>query len=171
MWIDVETTVGFKLITGTRQIQNLSSDYVRPHAAHIFLHNDVIKWKHFPRYWTSVRGIHRCPVNSPHKGQWCGALMFSLFCVWINGWVNIREAGDLRLPRPLWRHRNVESVDYSYGLTNFAKLRLNLLNPKTFTDLQRPLLHKPQGMNWLLHNILTTPWPDGCIKIRSETNL
>ena len=36
------------------------------------------------------------PVNSPHKGQWRGALAFSLICVWINGWVNIRETGDLR---------------------------------------------------------------------------
>ena len=39
------------------------------------------------------------PVPSefpPHKGQWRGALMFSLICVWINGWVNNREAGDLR---------------------------------------------------------------------------
>ena len=35
-------------------------------------------------------------VNSPHKGHWCGALMFSLICVWINGWVNNRQAGDLR---------------------------------------------------------------------------
>ena len=42
------------------------------------------------------RGIHRSPVNSPHKDQWRGALMFSLICVWINGWVNNREAGDLR---------------------------------------------------------------------------
>ena len=36
------------------------------------------------------------PVNYPHKGQWRVALMFSLICVWINGWVNNREAGDLR---------------------------------------------------------------------------
>ena len=35
------------------------------------------------------------PVNSPHKGQWRGALMFSLICA-INGWVNNREAGELR---------------------------------------------------------------------------
>ena len=60
------------------------------------LHDDVIKWKHFPRYWPFVRGIHRGPVNSPHKGQWRGALMFSLICAWINGWVNNRGAGDLR---------------------------------------------------------------------------
>ena len=61
-----------------------------------FIHDDVIKWKHFPRNWPFVRGIHRSPVNSPHKGQWRGALMFYLICVWINGWVNNREAGDLR---------------------------------------------------------------------------
>ena len=59
-------------------------------------HDDVIKWKHFPRYWTFVRGIHRWPVNSPHKGQCRGALMFSLTCAWISRWVNNHEAGDLR---------------------------------------------------------------------------
>ena len=59
-------------------------------------HDDVIKWKHFPRYLSFVRGIHRWPVNSPHKGQWRRALMFSLICAWINYWVNSREAGDLR---------------------------------------------------------------------------
>ena len=59
-------------------------------------HDDIIKWKHFPRYWPFVRGIHRSPVNSPHKGQWRGAFMFTLICARINGWVNTREAGDLR---------------------------------------------------------------------------
>ena len=63
-------------------------------------HDDVIIWKHFPRYWLFVRGIHRSPVNSPHKGQWRGTLMFSLICARINDWVNNREAGDLR------RHRD-----------------------------------------------------------------
>ena len=62
-------------------------------------HDDVIKWKHFPRNWPFVRGIHRSSVNSPHKGQWRGALMLSLTCVWINDWVNNREAGDLRCHR------------------------------------------------------------------------
>ena len=60
------------------------------------MHDDVIKWKHFLRYWPFVRGIHQSPVNSPHKGQWRGALMFSMICVWIYGWVNNREADDLR---------------------------------------------------------------------------
>ena len=43
-------------------------------------HHDVIKWKHFPRYWRFVRGIHRSPVNSSHKGQWRGAFDVSLIC-------------------------------------------------------------------------------------------
>ena len=59
-------------------------------------HDDVIKWKHFPRYWPFVRGIHRSVVNSQHKGQWRGTLMFSSICAWINAWINNREAGDLR---------------------------------------------------------------------------
>ena len=60
------------------------------------LHDDVIKWKYFQRYRPFVRGIHRWPVNSPHKGQWRGALMFSLICAWRNGWVNNHESGNLR---------------------------------------------------------------------------
>ena len=59
-------------------------------------HDDVIKWKNFPRYWPFVRGIHRSPVNSPHKGQWRGALMFPFIGTWISVWANNREAGDLR---------------------------------------------------------------------------
>ena len=70
--------------------------------------DDVIKWKHFPRYWPFVRGIHQSPVNSPHKGQWRGALMLYLICAWTNGWVNNREAGDLSRHRP---HYDVTVID------------------------------------------------------------
>ena len=45
-----------------------------------FAHDDVIKWKHFPCYWSFMRRIHQSPVNSPHKGQWWGTFMFSLIC-------------------------------------------------------------------------------------------
>ena len=41
-------------------------------------------------------GIHRSTVNSPHKGQWRGTLMFSLICARIKGWANKGDAGDLR---------------------------------------------------------------------------
>ena len=55
-----------------------------------------IKWKHFPRYWPFVRGNHRSPGDFPLKGQWRGALVFSLICAWTNGWANNRDAGNLR---------------------------------------------------------------------------
>ena len=66
-------------------------------------HGGVIKWKPFPpRYWPFVRGIHRSPVNSPRKGQWRGAFMFSLIC---------KRLGKQSLyrwfetpSRSLWRH-------------------------------------------------------------------
>ena len=88
-----------------------------PYVTCCIIHDDVIKWKHFPRYWPFVRKIHRSPVNFPHKGQWRGALMFALIFVWINGWVNNGEAGDLRRYRGhydvivmiLWYHDQCES--------------------------------------------------------------
>ena len=70
-------------------------------------HDNVIKWKHFLRYWPFSRRIHRSPVNSPHKRPLTRS--FDVFF-------------DLRLKkrlskrswrwwfemqsRPLWRHCN-----------------------------------------------------------------
>ena len=71
----------------------ISSGFV---DASVLFHDDVIKRKYFPHYWSFVRRIHWSPVNSPHKGQWRGALMFSLICAWINDWVNSRETRDLK---------------------------------------------------------------------------
>ena len=84
----------------------------------LIIHHDVIKWKHFPRYWPFVRGIHRSSVNSPHKGQWRGALMFSLICARINCWVNKREAGDFR------RHRVHYDFSVVYNWTSPNKQAL-----------------------------------------------
>ena len=69
-------------------------------------HDDVIKWKNFPRYWPFVRGIHRWPVKSPHKGQWRGVLMF--FFLHLNKRL-CKQSWDwwFETPsRPLWRHCN-----------------------------------------------------------------
>ena len=71
---------------------------------------------------TLCGGIHRWPVNSPHKGQWRGALMFSLICTWINGWVNNREAGDLRHHRTLWRHCNEKALKLSVRESNTPRV-------------------------------------------------
>ena len=85
------------------------------------IHDDVIKWKHFSRYWPFVRGIHRSPVNSAHKGQWREALVFSLICAWINGWVNNGEAGDLRHHRT---HYDVIVMSYEIFCYHFIRFCL-----------------------------------------------
>ena len=61
-----------------------------------------------------VLGIHRSPVTFHHKGQWRGALMFPLICTWTNGWINKRDAGDLR------RHR--VHYDVTVMITNWQWL-------------------------------------------------
>ena len=70
--------------------------------------DDVIKLKHFPCYWPFVRGIHRSPVNSPHKGQWRWAFIFSLICA-LNKRLSNQTWGWWfeKLSRPLWRHCNL----------------------------------------------------------------
>ena len=81
---------------------------IYPYAPGLFrYHDDVIKWKHFPRYWPFVRGIHRPPVNSPHKGQWRGALMF-FFYLRLNKRLRKQSWGWWfeTLSHPLWRHCN-----------------------------------------------------------------
>ena len=103
-------------------------------------HDDVIKWKHFPRYWPFVRGIHRSPVKSPHKGQWRGALIFSLICVWISGLVNNRETGDLR------RHRD----HYNVTVMRFRITADGLPSLTTSTKLWcfKKLLNKQLSCRW-----------------------
>ena len=104
-WIDAEQSRSLLRDVITYACLDTYFWHRSPHMPHhnpytfYFYHDDVIKWKHFPRYWPFVWGFHRSPVNSPHKGQWRGALMFSFICAWINGWINNREAVDLR------RHR------------------------------------------------------------------
>ena len=73
--------------------------YDMPWCKHAPVHDEVIKWKHLPRYWTLVRGIYRSPVHSPNKSQRRGALMFSLVCAWINGWINNLDVSELRSHR------------------------------------------------------------------------
>ena len=119
-----------------------------------FYHGDVIKWKHFPRYWPFVRGIHRPTVNSPHKGQWRGALMFSLICAWINGWVNNREAGDFTRYRAHCDVTVMTWIGYNGWDTTVLQCKqiikkndrcqANLINTK-------PLSISVGGGNWLIY--------------------
>ena len=100
-------------------------------------HDDVIKWKHFPRYWPFVRGIHRSTVNSTHKGRWHGVLMFSLICTWINvctkqswGW------WSETLSRSLWCHCIALLCSHmSYSITHSVKWRSAI--PNTFLRIYK----------------------------------
>ena len=94
-------TVNHEVLKDLRKVDQVSF-HITSFIAHFQWHSDVIKWKYFPRYWPFVRGIHGWPVNSLHKGQWRGALMFSLIYAWIRGCVNNREAGDLRRHHALY---------------------------------------------------------------------
>ena len=60
----------------------------------------VTWWRHRMKTFSALlvlsAGNSPVTMNSPHKGQWRGALMFSFISAWKNGWVNNRDAGDLR---------------------------------------------------------------------------
>ena len=74
-------------------------------------------WRHqmetFSALLAFCAGNSPVPVNSPRKGQWRGALMFSLICARINGWVNNGEAGDLRRYHA---HYDVTVMSYQFYL-------------------------------------------------------
>ena len=76
-WIlltSVNLTMGVQVMTSIRQ---QAITWPKKSPVHLYyFHDEVIEWKHFPRYWPFGWGIHRSPVNSPHKGQWRGALMW-----------------------------------------------------------------------------------------------
>ena len=55
-----------------------------------------------------LRGEFTGPRWIPHKGQWRGALMFSLICSQIDGWRKQCWSWWFEMPsRPLWDHCNV----------------------------------------------------------------
>ena len=112
------------------------------------IHDDVIKWKHFPRYWPFVRGIHRSPVNSPHKGQWHRALMFTLICAWINGWVNNGKAGDLRRYRAHYDVIVMQSCIYNWGIRN-TNQRVGKWSITGWSSCQVQLLCRMDNLPWI----------------------
>ena len=107
VFIDI-SLVGQVPIIGSR----VNTDYRVPKLCTLCTARFFNSWWHhqmetFSVSLAFVRGINRSPVNSLHKGQWRGVLMFSLICTWIYGWLNNGEAGDLRRQGPLWPQCNV----------------------------------------------------------------
>ena len=60
-------------------------DSVRNHQPHDCLLNRLFRRRSKKTSKLHVTGLWagKSPVISPHKGQWCGALTFSLICVWM----------------------------------------------------------------------------------------
>ena len=81
-------------------------------------------WRHQMETFSALLAIcaGNSPVNSPHKGQWRGALMFSLIYTRINCWVNNGEAGDLRRHRA---HYDVTVMFYDTFLNNSMQYDFN----------------------------------------------
>ena len=113
------------------------------------IHDDFIKWKHFPRYWPFVRGIYRSPVNSPPKGQWRIALVFSLICS-LNKRLSKQSWGWWfeTLSSSLWCHCNGKDLvetNYNQMLNSIASRLLHIqassLNGQTSQQAIRTLVH------------------------------
>ena len=77
------------------------------------------------------------PVNSPKKGQWHGALMFSVICAWINDWVNNREAGDLR------RHCGHYDVNVMIKKMTHSAARTVMVTRRPIFAVQGCVCHSP----------------------------
>ena len=90
----------------------MGQNFMRPWMTSF--HDDVIKRKHLTRYWPFVRGIHRWLVNSPHKGQRRGTLMF-FFHLCLNKRLSKQSWGWWfeTSSRSLWRHCNARLANHS----------------------------------------------------------
>ena len=108
--------------------------------------------KHILRYWPFMWEISRPSVNSPHKGQWLGTLMFYLICAWSNSSVNNHDAGDLRHHRP---HHYVTVMNGLRCITGFAIMfsrtwMWTIMRPlrSVRRATQRPFLLATMGLSW-----------------------
>ena len=83
-------------------------------------------WRHHRGTFSALLAL--CAGNSsvtgesPHKGQWRRPLMFSLICVWINGWVNNRETGDLRHYRAHYDVILMSTIGQSHCLNQWKNI-------------------------------------------------
>ena len=90
-----------------------------------------IAWRHQMETFSALLAlcVGNSPVNSPHKGQWRGALIYSLVYPWINGWVNNHEAGDLRRYSG---HYDVSVMNMLCGITDWFNSYISSFLTKHF---------------------------------------
>ena len=144
--------ISLRLLVDSWKLHAPAKFYMPCFIVPTYNHDDVIKWKHFPRNWPFVRESHRSLVNSPHKGQWRGALMFSVICVWINHWVDYREAGDLRRSRAHYDvtvmccHLCYKCWRKSYRTWSLEAKWFSQFNSIVYTDSKDPSIQRMLNM-------------------------
>ena len=96
------------------------STFVCRRDSEVFNHDDVIKWKHFPRYWPFVRGIPRSGLGLTQSFD----VFFDLrlnkrlskqsWCCWFE-----------MSSRPLWRHCNAnETAKYKTVVYGTPRIKI-----------------------------------------------
>ena len=124
----------------------------------------------------AVCAIHRSPVNSPHKGQWRGTLMFPLICTWTNRWANNGDAGDLRRHRA---HYDVVVMPWAYVTGHplhvwHLQYVCGYLSAGPMGRSTISLLHNPGDTNasvnssWLI--LMMGSLPNRCTRVLSRHN-
>ena len=163
------------------KIYKQRSAYYRVCWAPVFWCSFVISWwRHqmetFSALLAICAGNSPSPVNSPHKGQWRRALMFSLICAWINGWINNGDAGDLRSHRAHYDVIIMYSFVVIFRFEQFAgivvasgKLVLNYCSPYSPELLW--LCGEILPRRWPLHLCLCTSWIALCLPGNALSNI
>ena len=136
-------------------LRKLSLEHIHFFLIPQILHVTTSWWRHqmgtFSALLAICAGNSRSPVNSPHKGQWRRALMFSLICVWINNWVNNSEAGDLR---PYRAHYDVTvMLALCPGSISFVSIHLSTATCVDYLKKRQEHTYIAQSISWLM-----MPW-------------
>ena len=118
------------------------------HATSVTQTRNLSWWRHQMETFSALLAIcaGNSPVNSPHKGQWRWALMFSLICTRINGWVNNGEAGDLI------RHRAHYDVTVMFRTMADEDQDLEVMHNDEFSIFIKSLYKSMQDIHMLLWN-------------------
>ena len=137
-------SIWLKVITGYTKSKNSLDDEVKSVALSLYmnitepLHDDVIKWKHFPRYWPFVRGIHRSPMNTAQiPVTWSFDIFFDLI---LNKRLS-KQSWGWWFETPsclLWRHCNVIKIN-KFRLKNL-RFNLSLVKCLSFCSRANDLL-------------------------------
>ena len=96
----LEYSCGARRLSAKQEPTGIIQTSMCPVTDHLKKFEQDSWWRHQMETFSVVQAffkrIHRSPVDSSHKGQWRGALKFSLICAWTNGWANNRDARDSR---------------------------------------------------------------------------